>query len=250
MTNDDGFGSPGLEALEQAFGSDHEVWVVAPNRERSGHSHSITMNEPLKFTQVGDRRYSCSGTPVDCVLIACSGALPELPDVVISGINIGLNVASDIIYSGTVGAARQAVLMGIPGIAVSQIPHSDPEVFLRAGRYVATHLVRLLELWNGDHFINVNFPILGEDTEVETEITTPGVTNYLDKLDRFESYGGSVFFFLSGDVVEHTGENCDSNAINSGKISVSPVYLHPINHSESEESYRERFGRKYERKGV
>lgn len=131
LTNDDGIKSLGLRALQDVLGGEHEVWTVAPDRERSGSSHCISIKNPVRFHQVEERQFACGGTPADCVLFSCLGALPERPDLVISGINLGPNIGTDIIYSGTAAAARQAALMDIPAVAISQATFTAPFYFER-----------------------------------------------------------------------------------------------------------------------
>jgi 5'-nucleotidase len=127
LTNDDGIQSDGLYALIDALNGIkdingktlHEIWVVAPEHERSGVSHAMTLKRPTKLRRLGDFRYSCSGTPADCIIIAGLSVLHDAPNLVIYGINKGPNLGTDIVYSGTCGAARQAALEGIPSIAIS-----------------------------------------------------------------------------------------------------------------------------------
>ena len=119
ITNDDGIQSPAVEALETALADLGHVTVVAPDREMSATSHCITLNQPLRYHQVGPDRYSVQGTPADCVILASLRILKEKPSLVISGVNCGANVGDDISYSGTVAAAFEAALQGIPGIAIS-----------------------------------------------------------------------------------------------------------------------------------
>ena len=119
LTNDDGLGAPGLDALESKLRNVHDVWTIAPVREMSGQSHSITLNEGLKLNRFPDRRFAVHGTPVDCVNLGFQAVMPRLPDLVISGINKGPNLGTDILYSGTCAAAREAALRGVPSVAVS-----------------------------------------------------------------------------------------------------------------------------------
>lgn len=124
VTNDDGVGAAGLEALAASLKKmNHDVWVVAPSKNRSGVSHGISLTEPLEVveTETGGRVFSCSGKPADCVIAALCGLLPAVPDVVLSGINLGANLGTDVVFSGTAAAARQAAIHGVPGIAVSLV---------------------------------------------------------------------------------------------------------------------------------
>src|SRR5215467_708838 len=154
ITNDDGIEAPGLEALANALTGVGRLTVVAPDRERSAASHGITVFEPVVYHQIGDRRFAVQGTPADCVITAVMQIMTERPSLVVSGINCGLNVGHDIFYSGTVAAATEAVLHGIPAIAVSA--HSD---FKAAADLAAQLAHRVLK--DGlprDVLLNVNYP--------------------------------------------------------------------------------------------
>lgn len=230
LTNDDGIYSPGLAALSDAFSRDHEVWILAPDGERSGFSNSITISEPIRCTTVGERRYASSGTPADCVILATRGAIPAEPEVVVSGINIGPNLGSDIVYSGTCAAARQAAYRELPGIAVSLNSFHPPFHFEPIADFVAEHLDELLGLWNADHFININAPNLAEPRGVA--ITTPAMRRYDDHLLPFEPPRGGTYYFVDGKPAPATIEaGTDWYAVEHGEISVSPVMLNPVNHA-------------------
>ena len=238
LTNDDGIESLGLKALEERLKADHEIWVVAPDTERSGTSHGITLKDAVKMKAAGENRYSLDGTPADCVLYSFLGAIPAKPDIVVSGINLGPNLGTDIIYSGTVAAAREAALKSIPGIAVSLDAKGPPYHFELAAEFIARNLELLAGLWHPDHFININVPNTG-DLSTGYCITHPSRRLYKDGLERFESPGGDIYLFLKG-AMPHAEpeENSDWEAVTGGRISVSPVYLHPINH-EYDEAYHE-----------
>jgi len=155
LTNDDGIHSPGLLALEQNLGGLGNVTVVAPNRERSATSHGITLDQPVRYEQLAPRRFAVEGTPADCV-IAAMQILPESPALVISGINRGTNLGSDISYSGTVAAAFEAALQGFAAIAVSAHPRAD---FVAAAQVTARIAAHVLEHGlPGDVILNVNYP--------------------------------------------------------------------------------------------
>ena len=204
--------------------------VSAPDKERSGTSHSITLREPVRFHKVGERMFSCNGTPADTVLYGLLGAIPVKPDVVLSGINRGPNLGTDIIYSGTAAAARQGALVGIPSIAVSVAPLKAPFPFREAAVFIRRNLELFLKLWNPHHFININFPV-GTGKDYELEITHPSRRIYSDKAELFQGPRGDSYYFLTGEAIHaREEEGSDWNAVQAGKISVSPVYLHPMNH--------------------
>lgn len=243
LTNDDGIESAGIEALRTALSRDHEVWILAPDGERSAMSHYITVRDPIRCRQLGERVYSASGSPADCVIIGMLGALPETPDLVVSGINIGPNLGTDIIYSGTVAAARQAAFMGVPGIAVSLNSYTPPFHLDSLAEFVRTNLELFRGLWNPRHLININGPNVDSAT-LEVEITRPSWRIYHDQLEEFMSPRGEMYYFLTGHPVESAVEpGSDWTAVAEGRISVSPIYLNPVDHHE-DEAYRNALFRK------
>ncbi|TVQ27447.1 MAG: 5'/3'-nucleotidase SurE [Spirochaetaceae bacterium] len=251
LTNDDGIDSAGLDALrvELSRGSRnadderndqaaHEVWIVAPDGERSAQSHSITVHDPIRCRELGSQIFRTSGTPADCVIVGVLGIMTEKPDVVISGINIGPNLGTDIIYSGTVAAARQAAFMGIPGIAVSVNSYRPPFHMAPLARFVARNLQTLVGLWNPRHLVNINGPNIDSD-DVPVEITHPSWRVYHDQLEEFQSPNGDRYYFMNGHPIENAMEKgSDWTAVAEGSISVSPIYLNPVDHHE-DEKYRQ-----------
>ena len=240
LTNDDGVKSPGLQALKEAFSRSHDVWVLAPDGERSGTSHRITLKGPIQRKKLLDKTFSCSGSPADCVLLGALGGIPERPDLVISGINIGPNIGTDVVYSGTAAAARQAALMGIPSIAVSIDAFDAPFHFRGLAEFVERNLKTFLELWKDDHFVNVNAPNVESFKGVA--ITRPARRHYNDRLVEFNAPDGTSYFFIQGMQVETVhDEASDWNALVRGEISISPVYLNPVNRREDEPYRKARF---------
>ncbi len=241
ISNDDGIASPGLIALKEALEGEHDVWITAPDRERSGTSHSITLREPVRFRMAGPQMFACNGTPADTVLYALLGAIPVRPELIISGINRGPNLGTDIIYSGTAAAARQGALVGIPSIAVSVAPTKPPFPYQHAARFVRRNLDILLGLWNSDHFININFPQESEENYA-VAITHPSRRIYSDRADEYTAPNGDKYYFLSGEAIHAEEEKgSDWNAVQEGYISISPVYLHPMNHEETHRYQTARF---------
>lgn len=244
LTNDDGVASPGIlrlrEVLEEAG---HEVWTVAPDGERSGMSNYITLTEAIRCENVGERILAGSGSPADCVVVALLGAIPIEPEVVISGINIGPNLGTDIIYSGTAAGARQAAYKGIPGIAASLDSFTPPLHFTPIARFIADHLRELIELWNPDHFININAPNVDAE-HLPVQITRPSVRRYADTLHRWDPPRGGVYYFVDGRLDSDPPEpGTDWHAISEGAISISPVMLNPINHTVEDAYQRASFVR-------
>ncbi len=227
LTNDDGVHAAGLRALALELSPDHEVWIFAPEGERSGISNAMTLRNPGKVLRLGERIYSCSGTPADCVILAKLGALPFEPDLVVSGINHGPNLGTDIIYSGTCGAARQAVLNGMPGIAVSCASFTEPLGYRGAAVFVRKQLLRLAELCDGSVFINVNAPS-SNDPDLAGEWAAPCLRSYQDQLSSFDGPDGYSYCFLAdGHIETRDGQGTDHGAVSKGKVSVSPVLVYP-----------------------
>lgn len=172
ITNDDGINAPGLKVAKaiatELAGPDGEVWVVAPEFEVSGVSHAITYNMPVRMSENAPRCFAVSGTPADCVIVALSKLMPERPDLVISGVNRGHNVAEDIVYSGTVGGAMEGALQGVRAIALSQFyrftPDAPDDVFAASLAHGADAVRRTLQAsWPNDVFFNLNFPAVWPD---------------------------------------------------------------------------------------
>jgi len=235
ITNDDGINSDGLNALVSAL-SDHEVWVVAPDRERSASSQSITIKDPVRIHKLGERIYTCSGTPADCVVFSLNTIIETMPDMILSGINHGTNLGIDLLYSGTAAAARQGALAGIPSIALSQCSNTPPFYFDRGAAFLAQNLVKLKELWHKDHFININIPNISEGV-LEAKITTPSQTRYIDRISSFTAPNEDLLCLLNGERGAGDEDGHDFGAVDAGFVSISPVYLFPVNHRE-EEAYR------------
>ena len=232
LTNDDGIHSTGLEALMKVLEKDYTVWVLAPDNERSASSHSITINNPMRLSKIAERSWACGGTPADCIILAMLGAIPVKPDLVISGINRGPNLGTDIIYSGTVAAARQAAFMGCPAIAISLNTYTEPFYFEPAAGFLAQNLKSFLDLWHPDHFVNINAP--NDPGAVKgVKITHPSRRIYHDSVSKFDAPDGNDYYILYGSQIDaEVEEGSDWDAVSHGYLSVSPVFLHPINHAE------------------
>ena len=227
LTNDDGIHAEGLLALVKYLEKKHEVWVVAPDRNRSGVSHGITMVEPLKLCQLAENRFSCSGVPADCTFTAINGILNEYPDVVISGINKGPNLGTDIIFSGTAAAARQASFYGIPGIAVSLASFEEPLDYSALADFVSKNIEKLVTLCEKDIFLNINAASL--DSYKGYKLTSLSKRSYQDKVSLYNAPDGKFYSFFLGGGVESLGdENSDEKATSEGYISITRVLSQPI----------------------
>ncbi len=236
LTNDDGWDSPGLHSLKRVLNqAGYEVWVMAPSGERSGTSHSISLHNTVRVVPREERGFSCSGTPADCVLFSLRGAVPDKVDLVLSGINRGPNIGTDIIYSGTAAAARQAALMGTPAAALSLNTLEPPFAYEAAARWFVKRMEEWEDLMGADHFLNVNFP--AEIREASpAAVTFPSKRVYLDELEALEGekdQPGTLYQLRGNGVETSRDEGSDWAAVVGGSVSVTPVFLHPVMAEES-----------------
>jgi 5'-nucleotidase len=231
LTNDDGIGCEGIIKLAASLRSrtGHRVLVLAPEINRSGVSHALTIiGNPVKFTELEKDTWSCSGQPVDCVIAGVLGGIPGMKaDMVVSGITRGPNLGTDIVYSGTAAAARQAALMGIPAVAFSLAGYSG-FCWDMAAEYAADHLGDFLDMWEEDTFINVNIPNTPAGPGAVKK-TRPAVKNYNDHLELIKSGGGSGWYFLNGGKQKvEKQEGSDWEAVSMNLVSASSVFIHPV----------------------
>jgi 5'-nucleotidase len=230
-TNDDGFLAYGLECLVRAAEPLGEVTVVAPDREQSATSHSLTLHHPLRPVKRGDRRFQVDGTPTDCVMLAVEALMPERPDFVLSGINHGQNMGEDVLYSGTVAAAMEGLALGIPSIAIS-FAGGDlrADVTMLDGQVeILTSLLRhltSLRAFPAQTLLNVNLPPLASAQIKGIRLTRLGRRVYSDSLKPMQDPWGRDIFWIGGGSVSWQGrEDSDFRAIQDGYISVTPLHL-------------------------
>ena len=232
ITNDDGISSPGLVALVRAFEASADTYVVAPEHERSATGHAITLHKPLRAHPVvipGSSvwAWATNGTPADCVALGVLGLLEgRLPDVVLSGINVGPNIGRDLTYSGTVSAAVEGAIFGVPSIAVSIGAFRNP-IFAVAADF-AVHLARAI-LERGlpdDTLLNVNVPNLPKEEIGGIAITRQGTKRYVSRLEKRTDPRGRTYYWLTGEpALLPDAEGTDSWALARGRISVTPIGL-------------------------
>jgi 5'-nucleotidase len=239
VTNDDGIDSPGLHALKRALDPLGEVSVIAPNINRSAIARSITIRRPLEVEEValpdGSHGYATDGTPVDCVRFAVLGLLGAQPDLIVSGINLGLNLGDDVTYSGTVAAALEGVLLGWPSIAVSQQAVNGEHWDSGRAEYdfaaVAAFVARLVPLAVRERFprdvlLNVNAPGLAARDLAGVRITRLGRRIYNDRLELISGDGPRRRYRIYGDDPSHHREDgTDFAAVEDGLISVTPLHF-------------------------
>ncbi len=226
LSNDDGYFAPGLAALEQALSALGTVTVVAPERDRSGASNSLTLDRPLSVRRAGNGYYHVNGTPTDCVHLAVTGLLPELPDIVVSGINHGANMGDDTIYSGTVAAATEGFLLGIPSIAVSLVA-SGNDHFATAGRVAADLVARFLEQRvEGSVLLNVNVPDVPHAALDGIQVTRLGKRHKAEPVVKASSpRGETVYWVGAAGSAQDAGEGTDFHAVASNRVSVTPLQM-------------------------
>ena len=224
VSNDDGFSSEGIQVLADALEPLGEVWVVAPNREQSAVSHALTLDRPLRMEQLAERRYAVDGTPTDCVALGISNLMNgQTPDLVVSGINFGCNMGADVHYSGTVSAAFEGVILGVPAVAVSQ-QIGRGFSYDAAARFAAE--VVGWTLGNGidkNTVLNVNVP-LGRPRGVR--LTRLGVRRYTEGvIESTDPRGRQIFWIGGGEPVWEAIPGTDFHEVGEGYVSVTP--LHP-----------------------
>ncbi len=226
LSNDDGVTAPGLAALAAALKDVGDVMIAAPDRERSAAAHSISLDRPLRVEQVLPNVFAIDGTPVDCVYLALLHLVPRKPDLCVSGINNGFNLGSDFFYSGTVGAAVEATLRGIPAIAAS-VERRWPQDFSPAATFVRSLVQAVLEQGKGaieaDSLLNVNVPA-GEVKGYR--ITSMGKRLYRDQVDVRHDLRGRPYYWIGGpEVKAQDAPDSDSAAVREGMASITPILL-------------------------
>lgn len=230
IANDDGIQARGLRILERiARRLAKEVWVVAPESEQSAAGHSLTLRRPLYLRQVGTRRFTVDGTPTDCVLLAVHQLLKHNPpDLVLSGINRGGNMGEDATYSGTVAAAMEGALLGLPSIAFSLAYERSGEVLWpTAEQWAAIVLQRLQGLsWRRGVLLNINFPAVAADAVTGIEVTRQGRHKIGGSMIEGVDPRGHSYFWIGGERDEDPGiEGTDLAAVHRGAVSITPLSL-------------------------
>jgi 5'-nucleotidase len=242
LTNDDGINSPGLLLFAAALRkAGHRVFVLAPSADRSGVSHSITfLNGPTKIVRIDEDTWSCDGTPVDCVVIGLMGGLPECApfDAIVSGINRGANLGTDLVYSGTAAAARQGALCGIPSLALSLLagapslegaPSKEGDAWYwdMAVAFALERFAEMLAFWKPGCFVNVNIP--GQKEKPCGLVHAfPSLRYYNDSIEIYCAPDGQRYCFAkSGEVSAKPEKGSDWEAVTGNNASISDILIHP-----------------------
>lgn len=232
LTNDDGIHAEGLASLERiARTLSDDVWVVAPENDQSGYAHSLSLSEPLRLRQIGEKHFAVRGTPTDCVIMGARKLMPGLPDLVLSGVNSGANLADDVTYSGTVAGAMEGALLGVRSIALSQVyryvgeervvPYETTETLAPAllKKLVAASLPENV-------LINVNFPVCKPEEVAGTLVTAQGkVVHSLSVDERRDGRGMPYYWLRFAREQSEAAEGTDVHAIRNNFVSVTPLQL-------------------------
>jgi 5'-nucleotidase len=237
ISNDDGIHSEGLHALEEALARIGEIYTVAPDREQNAVSHSLTLHRPLRIEEISPRRFAVNGTPTDCVNLAVKGFLPIRPQLVVSGINKGANLGDDITYSGTVSAAIEGSLLGIPSIAVSLVSRGPAYYFGPAAEFAATLAAEVIaQGMPPDTLLNVNVPNLPHEAIKGYRLTRQGKRHYGEKIEARIDPRGRKYYWIGGDDLGFDpAEGTDCVAVHEGFISVTPLHVDLTNYRSLQE---------------
>ncbi len=233
VSNDDGIFAPGLAVLAEACSLVGQVTVVAPDREQSGTSHSLTLHHPLRPRRRHDGSFQVDGTPTDCVLLGVGQLMPERPSFVFSGINHGPNMGEDVLYSGTVSAAMEAVALGIPGIAFS-LATRDEDV-MGSYREVVAKLVRRITSvpdFPRNMLLNINLPRVPASEVKGMKVTKLGSRYFSESVTPMTDPWGRQVFWIGGGEITWTGDaDSDHQAVHDGYISITPLHMDLTNYS-------------------
>lgn len=249
LTNDDGIHAPGLKILEKiAKQLSSDVWVVAPETEQSGASHSLTLKDPMRLRKISARKYAVQGTPTDCVLMAIRHVmLDNKPDLVLSGVNRGQNVADDVTYSGTIAAAMEGTVLGVPAIALSQAYGFDGKQNVHWAT-AETHAPAIIEKlvsagWQSDVLMNVNFPDVTPQNVGGIDITSQGKRDQsLVKIEeRVDGQGNPYYWTGFQRIRSNPPVGTDLRSIYDGRVSVTPLHLN-LSHGAARKKLLRAFG--------
>lgn len=237
-TNDDGFLATGLRVMASAARTLGRVTIVAPDREQSATSHSLTLHHPLRSRRASDGTLVVDGTPTDCVILAVNALMDDRPDVCLSGVNHGSNMGEDVLYSGTVAAAMEAVVIGVPALAISYTGPDFESIEAWEGK-LAELLRALFERrpsFPPSTLLNVNLPAVDPEDVAGVRITSLGQRRYSESLTRAHDPSGREYFWIGGGAPRWKGsQDSDFRAVEEGFISVTPLHLDLTNYRLLEE---------------
>lgn len=230
VTNDDGINAPGLEVLEAiAHALSDDVWVVAPEQEQSGASHSLTLHLPVRLREISEKRFATSGTPTDCVLLALREVIPDNKvDLILSGVNRGSNAADDISYSGTVAAAKEGALLGVPSIALSQLLEDGEPIHWDTAKTHAPAIIKALieQGWPKGTLVNINFPNCPSHKVKGTQICPQGKRRVNVGMAARKDLRGRPYYWIGGER-DNTAEvaKTDVDLLHKDHITITPLSM-------------------------
>ncbi|MBM4123706.1 MAG: 5'/3'-nucleotidase SurE [Nitrospira sp.] len=229
VTNDDGIDSPGIHALAASLRRLGDVWVVAPDRERTAVGHALTLHKPLRINRLGPRVFSINGTPSDCVNLAVKKILRRMPALIVSGINRGVNLGDDVTYSGTVSAALEGTILGVPSIAVSQEGRRDGRNFqFGAAAFYARRMAKaVLRLGlPAETLLNVNVPDRPRRSIAGVKVTCLSRRRFEDPIvEKVDPHGRKYYWIAGTRVSWERRKDADHDALRRGLVSVTPIHL-------------------------
>ena len=233
ITNDDGIHAPGLAACEEiARALSAEVWIVAPESDQSGVAHSLSLNDPLRLREVGERHYAVKGTPTDCVIMGVRHIMKDVPDLVLSGVNRGRNCAEDVTYSGTVAGAMEGTTLGVPSFALSQaysFANKHDPYWATAIKFAPDLIRRVLKAgMPRDVLVNINFPDCPPSEVAGTVVAVQGKRDQeLLRIDARHDGRGNPYYWIAFARGGHTGAapGSDLSALNENRIAVTPLRM-------------------------
>lgn len=235
LANDDGYLARGLRTLADRLGKFASVTIVAPDRNRSGASNSLTLDSPLRVEQIDSNTYSVNGTPTDCVHVAITGLLDAEPDMVVSGVNHGANLGDDVLYSGTVAAAMEGRFLGFPAIAVSLVLDEGGH-FGVAADYAAGLIRRMIDdPLPRDTILNVNVPDLPQERLGVAEVTRLGFRHKSEPVVKALDPKNQPIYWIGSAGAEHdAGPGTDFHAVGRGNVSITPIKIDLTDHARLE----------------
>lgn len=231
ISNDDGIHAVGIRALAERLAFEHEVYIIAPDRERSAAGHSLTLHKPLRIEEINlgfevAAAWETTGTPGDCIKIGVSAILDKKPDIIISGINHGPNLGADVLYSGTVSAAMEGAVLGYPSIAVSLTNGSCQQAdYIYAADFIGNFMNKIATInFPKKTILNINIPSIPPSDIAGIQITRLGTRMYTDTYEKRTDPRGKIYYWLAGEIIETADEDgTDITAIRNNKISITPV---------------------------
>lgn len=240
VCNDDGINSEGIKVLSESLKDLGDVYVVAPNSEQSAVSHSLTLHRPLRVEELSSRKFTVDGTPTDCISLAINSILPKKPRIIVSGINKGGNLGEDVSYSGTVSAAKEGILLGVPSVAVSLIAGTGVGEIVKAhldfdytatGKFSKKLVQHIFQNPIPEQtLLNVNVPNV--DDIKGYMITKQGSRTYGDTVIEKTDPRGGKYYWIAGDIESwRGGKEADYWAVDNGYISITPIHLDMTNYS-------------------